>query len=360
LILELIVFVSWFLWSIFGQSMEIDQSFINIAEPIIFTSCLIRILLQGKINISKKYLVISILIYSCIYFLLSLKIQVSMILVHIKVLIYFVLVSLLIHQKKNYIHLWIFAKYFALFLLFNYIINYNGQERPYVFYENNFELIYLLIIVTPGLVFKVKGYKYVNLLIFFLVVCSGSLSSLLCYFVILYFLIDKKYRRLVLFLSFFFVLIFILNKYGINNLSNVDRLIFLKIGFEQFSINGGLISNLFLFHLNPLDASFSTILDFYNLSDKLGNNYPVSLHSLLIRLILSFGIIIAFSFLYMICIILQDSYGNKIGKILFLVGLVSSLSISGFANFFYFFGLITLSRFDINFNLLNTKIPKLV
>jgi hypothetical protein len=342
--------------------MEIDQSFIKIAEPIIFSSCLIRILLTGKINISKKYLLVLTLIYACIYFILSLKIQASMILVHIKVLIYFVLISLLIHQKKNYVHIWNLAKYFTLFLLFNYLINYNGQERPYVFYENNFELIYLLIIVTPGLIFKIKGYKHVNFLIFLLVTYSGSLSCLICYFVIIFFMIDKKYKGLALFLSLFFVLLYVFNKYGINNLSNsnVDRLIFLKIAFDQFSINGGILNNLFLFQLNPLDTSFSSILDFYNLYDKLGNNYPVSLHSLLIRLILSFGIIIALLFLYMFFRVLQNSYGKKIGKILFLVGLVSSLSISGFANFFYFFGLVTLSRFDIDFTSLSTKNPKLV
>jgi hypothetical protein len=175
-------------------------------------------------------------------------------------------------------------------------------------------------------------------------------------------MIDKKYKGLALFLSLFFVLLYVFNKYGINNLSNsnVDRLIFLKIAFDQFSINGGILNNLFLFQLNPLDTSFSSILDFYNLYDKLGNNYPVSLHSLLIRLILSFGIIIALLFLYMFFRVLQNSYGKKIGKILFLVGLVSSLSISGFANFFYFFGLVTLSRFDIDFTSLSTKNPKLV
>jgi hypothetical protein len=229
------------------------------------------------------------------------------------------------------------------------MIGWNKLTRPFILYENNFELLALIILFTPGIIFKFDKWKIVLITLGMIVFRSGSLSVLLCYFSLLFFISNGRVKILLFSAAIPSVLFFISMK-GVTDFFEIDRVIFANIALETFE-NRSLLKMFLSFSIEEILPKWNNYLNYYNL-DYMGVNYPVSLHAFHLRIILIYGI---FGF-FVVNFLLYKSiiHDIKIKRILFTILLISGLSISSYNNMFAFIGLYFITKYN-SMTLMNLK-----
>lgn len=326
--------------------MEADQSFLPFFEFTVLIFLCIRaffLKIQYKFSLTEFF----IMTYTLCFFIANSAIQISFrdLLLNNKALIYiFFLPTISFNYKIDTLVYSRALKWLLILFVILYFVDAGNGLRPYVFYENNFELITLILLCIPVIFLKVKGYNQIILLLGLLVILGGSFSAGAIFAMILLF--NLGILKGIIF-SLPLIIYFLLSRgYGFDNLSTIDRYQFWLIGLSEIIDNRTVFDSILNFQLMPISEDYNSILNFYNLYSKSDlNNYPVSLHSGMLRLVLTNGIIVA-------CIVpliyfkrLKKVLNTEISSIIILSILLSSFSVSGFYSFFVFLPLIFILNF---------------
>jgi hypothetical protein len=182
---------------------------------------------------------------------------------------------------------------------------------------------------------------------------SLSISGLVVYITGILFTFRNKFFRFFTVFSGFIVFILLLQSRGVVDVTAIDRFVFWKIGFETWLNDLSSLEKFFSLKISPLNSQYNSILSFYELG-KDNIEYPSTLHSYIIRLILVYGIvgtIIILSYLYKILNISNLNVKNFI----FLAAFFSSISISTFGNVFFLASVFLITYYG-NHNLKQSKI----
>lgn len=242
-------------------------------------------------------------------------------------------------------------------LLISFILKYflwhllAGTNRPGLFFENNFELIFLLL-TALSYHHNVKPLSNLEkFLIFSVFLLSGSRSGLvILIFVVMIFTNYKLDFKLLIkaigggLILGIVALVFISRQKGAVDVENIDRFIFLQSFFyslKDWSFINYLFGN---FPLTPLDNYVCTQLQYYQSlfsTSKQGVCYSLVLHSYWLRMILDHGFIGVFFILSALWILL--GYSNVKGRYrLAVIGIVSlnGLSVSALNSVYVLLGLV--------------------
>lgn len=221
-----------------------------------------------------------------------------------------------------------FVKY-----LISHLLNLN--DRPYLFTENNFELVMPL-----GLLFcyrnKSLGLTILLLLVIFM---SGSKSAIGSLFLlpIISFAYTQNFMVKFMLASFLLLVTTSLVRFGI--FDDVDRFVYITnvYSFYDFSPVNLLFGG---FHISPL---LSSACEFFNYMGpekvtKEGAKYVCYsrvANFTTIRLFIDFGIFFGACFCFFWFVNLKKLFPEKIAVNLFFIGILNGLSVSGFGNIFY-------------------------
>jgi hypothetical protein len=219
--------------------------------------------------------------------------------------------------------LWLF---FIVYFFFKIILD---KNRPFLFVENNFELIFLGLIAFTKLSFKFSKFYYI--LFLFTIILSGSKSGLLILLLITIVIFNLRFALIPILTVAVFI--FVSNFEWIQK---IDRYTFF-IHFMDVIVEHNFFLPMKLYHL---PYSICQSLSFYTGSmdpDKIVC-YPKILHSWILSSILNHGIIPIIFFLKTFYSFVQNQVIGKAGVFL-LIGLVNGLSVSAFDNIWFWFSL---------------------
>lgn len=268
-----------------------------------------------------------------------------------KFVLYLIILSLLntkdIFNVKRFD---LFYKILLISLFIKYLLwhVFSGM-RPGIFAENNFELMFLLLVTISYInVFgKLSAKQYILLfLIFFM---SFSRSGIVCLLFFVFILSLKKINIrticsliLVFIVSCFAVFIF-LDRIGAGGIDSIDRFIF----FQQFlySIKDWGYSDYIFgrYILEPLPNAVCSTLSFYEtLFSNYSQNicYSVIFHSFILRCIYDFGfsgLILVFYYLY---ILIREHIQTRLSIIALGVIFLNGISVSSINSVYCFIGLL--------------------
>ena len=211
-------------------------------------------------------------------------------------------------------------------------------NRPGIFYENNFELIFLLIIYLISSPHLGRYGWLAFLTVLTIVMLSGSRSSMLAFLVVSFVIYFKKFDvRMLLYLLilpavvYFFYGIFQSRLSGAE-LEGIDRYNFLMIFFDEIK-GWGVFNYLFgSWPMTPLSPASCNALSYYeSLFGSVGDGtcYSVILHSFLLRILFDHGIlglIFLIAFVWYGLARVNYSVGYRLGVVGVL--LASGLSVS--------------------------------
>lgn len=257
-----------------------------------------------------------------------------------------------------------YLKFTFCFLLFLFLVKYgysrflNITERPGIYTENNFELIFILLfyyaIVDDLNENKLKFFFIVSLI----VTLSGSRSALLALIVVYCFVFLselnlKTIMYVVCFILLLFLTVFIIAQRSVGGVEDIDRFLFLTVFMDEIR-NWGISEFIFGSQaLTPLSSKSCSILSFYEdlfSYSRDGNCYSVILHSYLLRLVFDhgiFGVFFIFSFI---------AYGLKMAgykskEICCVMGVVIStgLSVSSVNSIYVAMALLIMFSYNKNY-----------
>jgi hypothetical protein len=234
-----------------------------------------------------------------------------------------------------------------------------GTSRPWLFSENNFEMamfISIMIVYLGSIAdsrFNVLGWIaliFISFISFSKSAVLEVVSSGFAKFKI------KSLPSILLLLVFSIVgiagvyLVFEARLDG-SSLYDIDRVLFLKVFWSEFS-RGGWLN--FIFGYGParnLEFNSCMILEFWVNSMFEDAQYcnAAVFHSLFMRMAFEYGILFLVILIFTWYKLLTLIYGKRIGLAVFLVIAISSLSVSGFSNGVIMWGvflMIPFSRID--------------
>ena len=320
-------------------------------------------LIRGRVIVNKYLFVITTIsvFYIFVTFLNSVILHKVYFLDYcIAYLSFFYLIVLSILYNKIPIDPRIFKKFFYILLCFfflKYLITriFGFMNRPGIFTENNYELLFLaFLILAYHHIYKKISFLWI-VIIFSIYILSESRSGILILATLLIFIFSDFSRKKDL-LRFFIIFIvssisvFMVMKYRMASLSieDTDRFRFFLVFLRE--IKGWNILN-FLFGkhpLTPLSYQSCQELSFYkSLFSYSGKNicYAIILHAYVLRVLFNHGILgFIFVFYSVYKIILLSGYSNKEAFLVLLLLLINGLSVSSINNIFSVLGLLFLTN----------------
>ena len=231
-----------------------------------------------------------------------------------------------------------FAKYLGSHLL-------GLNDRPYLFTENNYELVLPLAVL-----FCVKGktVKF-SLLLISTIILSGSKSaigSLLLLPVLIF-----AFNRNFVFKNIIFLILAIVafSVYNFGLLDGIDRIFYLNsvLAFYDTSILNLLFGN---FRIEPLQSGLCEAVKYMGPEKVIfdGENYICYsrvVNFISLRLFIDYGIVFAVLFLLCWFTCLIKVFPMQVALSLFLIGFLNGLSVNGFGNIFFFITLLLVYSF---------------
>lgn len=339
-----------FIYALFGNIFATKYLNILFFDLIILGILLVSIPCSYilKRNIIKYFFLLLLIIFSLsiIFFIEEEKAKVKDFIVYSKIFFYLIYSVIISCSKLHFSANTFISVYKFIVILFfcEYLITQclgiNHKYRPSLFVENNFELIFLLILyIVSEQVFNFKNTKY-SILVCFSVFLSMSISGLVAYlFYQTYkiFFYEKKicFSIFIIITSFVSIIgLFIVrfNTLEFSNYSSIDRVLFFTIFIDEFKndyVFPLLIGKDFM---TPLSYENAVHLDFYTrLFSDIDNHlvYSVIFHALNLRIVYDFGLV-GIIFVYFTLFKVQMNCGadTKLSLLICLIILLSGLSVS--------------------------------
>lgn len=238
-----------------------------------------------------------------------------------------------------------FFKYISSFLLCHI-------DRPGIFTENNYELLFLALISFAYYHKFKKIPKYLLIMLIIIFMIGSSRSGILILIVLLTFIYSNNLKGKHIFKICFFImlsvflLIIVLLKRHSTSIENIDRFRFLLIFIHEIR-NWNLINFIMGKHpLTPLSYESCQALSFYkSLFSYSGKNicYAIILHMYILRVIFNHGFLGLISVFWAIYNILRFSgYTKKETIIIISFLIINGLSVSSVNSIFTILGLLIL------------------
>jgi len=234
-------------------------------------------------------------------------------------------------------------KILFLFFLLSYLIQVFlfNIRRPIVFLENNFELMFLSLILVAVTKSKLLKSKLWLLIYSMIILVSGSKSGLLILLAILiyYFLYQKNKVKKTYYLFTLSLLILFLG-FNYIDFNSIDRYTFVLKAIDSIKLMN-IVDVFFPFKLSPLpEPVCDTLLNSYTGSwlEIPGLCYGKVLHSWLISSFLNHGLLILL-FINSVRKHLFEKFSNYSGLLLLII-LINGLSVSAFDSIYSWFGLL--------------------
>lgn len=324
----------------------------------IFEIFLLLLVFLHSTTLNKKIIpILSItlvyLVVSCIYAVVINKAYILDFLLVYKFFIYIIFIAFLAGKKvieqnqfSNFYKflLWVFfLKYtFSVFILNN--------PRPVLFYENNYELMFLSLLFYLNYVIRNKAAYLDQFILSLIFIMSGSKSALLILIFVLavvnYQFLYKKAHFIIpgiIGLSFITLGIFKQRMGGEFNIENIDRFKFLMVFFgevEEWSIMDFILG---ADRITPLSSFACGKLGYFQSLFSYsgdGSCYSVIFHSYILRVIYDHGILGLIAMMYFVFRILKISnYRNKDAFVVITIGLINGLSVSSFNSIYFILGI---------------------
>ena len=243
------------------------------------------------------------------------------------------------NREYKYLNVIILSIFFVAYII-------DSHRRPYIFVENNFEIVLPILVALPSVLNQRKNIN--DYLCIFLVLAITLLSKSLVGIGCLGSVFFIRYLQLK-FLS-------ILSVIFISGVSLVAAtLIFLQRGVDINSIDRILFYEAAILHLKsatqiqllfgnlyngPLNEVSCQLLQSYsNMILEDGSCYSRILHAFNLRILVDYGICGALLlFIFLIFGITRSLNNVRFGLAVFVVGFVNGMSVSGFNNTFYLIG----------------------
>lgn len=243
--------------------------------------------------------------------------------------------------KLYYVILFIFA--------FKYVISvfFFGVKRPWVYTENNFELMLLLFLFSYVLYYRIDVKLISTAVLIFAIILSGSRSAQSCLLFILFMsyqdrtLKETFLKYFLLIISTFLVLYAFIERLGSADLSSIDRILFFKVfllEIRDFSFLEILFGRP---NITPLSTSSCDILAYYSGYNQIC--FSSVLHSYIFRVIIDHGII---GFILILIIYFKHlSYlgaDRRFAITVIGIAILNGLSVSSFNNVYFIISMIML------------------
>lgn len=331
LIFELLI-VCYFLY--FASSMRISKRQALVVAGLVAYLVISFILFMQSPN--SMYLGQFFIIYKSIYYLTIMQFMIGKKLFdkeELRSLFYILICTFLI-------------KYLVLHAL-NISYLENGHVRPGVFTENNYELIFLILIYycisTYDAIFKLIPFFAMS----FILILSGSKSALLAFLITTLFMNFKKFNQLkILFLIIATISLFIVlsNRHSGSALAEIDRIIFFTHFLNDIN-NFTLINYLFgtppITQVSPATASSLSFYDTLFADKDTLEAFSVLYHSYILRVIYDHGFIgLAGIMSIVFALVSRCGYDKKVALSVLGIIIASGLSVSSLNSSFVTFGLI--------------------
>ncbi|HDS1210608.1 TPA: hypothetical protein QD007_001198 [Shewanella algae] len=266
-----------------------------------------------------------------------------------KVIVYFIIICFSVGKKmggeKAFVYFFRMVLAF-FFLKYSLSVLLKLNMRPLVFRENNFELLFfvLLFYLKYILIGKVRNVEW--FLVTVILVLSLSRSALPLYFIVASAIVFERVslKKVLIAVPFVTVLagIFImilLNRPGGGGLENIDRIVFMQVYINE-ALNMPFWNFLFgAERISPLSPQACERLSFYKELFSYNNDgtcYSVILHSFVLRALYDHGLILFLGILYITYYMLRVAkYSKKESFVVTLVVLLNGLSVSSFNSYFF-------------------------
>ena len=243
-----------------------------------------------------------------------------------------------------------FARRLFYVLLFLFIIKYTysyyvGMDhRPVLYAENNFELMFLLLL-SLLVYYHYRFSPGVFLLLLYVFVLSGSKSGILS-FILAYFIVLCSDLKIKDFASLFvFTVIgllaigYVFTSRGALSIESIDRYKFLMVFMSEYKQYNALEYIFGAKRLTPLSDTSCYVLSYYERLFSFkgdGSCYPVILHSFHLRVLLEHGVMIYAFLIYSVYKLLRYSGYPVFMVVSFLaVMAVNGMSVSSFNSSFF-------------------------
>ncbi len=225
------------------------------------------------------------------------------------------------------------------------------QDRPILYMENNFELMFVYALYLVRYTVNKEKYLWLLALVGLITILSLSRSSLLMYSVLVLYVIYNSFKKTRVFIIPGAIMVLGVAVYMIfsarsSSLENVDRYRFMLVWWTQVQD-----WNLFEWlvgapRITPLSRGACSYMNYFeSLFSKSGDGtcYSVVLHSFLLRVIYDHGILGLAFIIYASYQCLSKS-GVPKGAILVFISivLINGLSVSSFNNLFYAISMVFL------------------
>lgn len=332
-----VTFLFWLIWSIFATSVDGVQKGYVYADYSILVF-IVFWLFYNIFNLKVRKVTIGLGLFLLACVMANLHLGIPIIATHFKYVVYFFILSL-INTNYDYSKLWNF-RWLLYPILLIYLFGWNKPTRPFIFYENNFELLTLIIVFAPGIILNYPKKTQVAMLLGLIVLRSGSLSAFTAFSALVVFSLNMRWR--LIFLSAAIPTIGLLISQKGATIMDIDRVIFSKIALETFT-EFSYYKQLVSFYVYPVANRWNDYLNFYAL-DFNGINFPVSLHSFHLRLLLINGILGSLGVLFLLY--KTANINLKVRRGIFLVLVIAGFSISSFNNLFVFVGMYMVIRYS--------------
>lgn len=268
-----------------------------------------------------------------------------------KFFVYAILLSILFNKKT--LEVKTFYRFYQ-FLLSTFVIKYFYEaviiqiHRPTLFYENNFELMFLGLLFY--LYFSLKGKVSIGHQIVFssVFVLSKSMSGFLILLFILIMVNYKHFIKKIAIIVPVFIVIMITGIYILKSrliregrsLGDIERVKFLKVFLREIE-NWNILN--FLFgapRITSLSAkSCNELAYFQTLFSYSGDGetcYSVVYHSYILRAIYDHGLIILFTISYFVyALILYSGYSKRDALTVLGIVFINGLSVSSFNSIYF-------------------------
>ena len=209
-------------------------------------------------------------------------------------------------------------------------------HSPYLFVENNFELL-LILILWFSMVYNnhLKLLSFNSLGIILSTIISNSLSGQL---LLVFFLVFYRYNVWKLFIGFFVVILLLSFTYSFY--SRLDRFLFLQ-EYVRGSMGNTVFSNLFPLSIRELAPSATKTLSYYTGSSQGKHSIYLakSLHMWILTSIYNHGAVVII-YLYMFFQTFKDKVGKTAAYYVTSAALINGLSVSAFDSIWFWTALI--------------------
>ncbi len=338
-----------------GVSAFVEWGKANFLPVSVFFDSLILLSLIIRKPKMQRQIFVPFLMFS-LYFLISFTYAVVYkadhlldFLLSFKVIVYFIIICFSVGKKmggeKAFVYFFRMVLAF-FFLKYSLSVLLKLNMRPLVFRENNFELLFfvLLFYLKYILIGKVRNVEW--FLVTVILVLSLSRSALPLYFIVASAIVFERVslKKVLIAVPFVTVLagIFImilLNRPGGGGLENIDRIVFMQVYINE-ALNMPFWNFLFgAERISPLSPQACERLSFYKELFSYNNDgtcYSVILHSFVLRALYDHGLILFLGILYITYYMLRVAkYSKKESFVVTLVVLLNGLSVSSFNSYFF-------------------------